>query len=421
MFKFRKSIFTAASPNTQFDDAFLAFRILLQPWSWRNKKYDTEFIDNLKSITGISYFTLIDSGRSALMAALHAIDIKQNDEVIMPSFTCVVVADAVKWAGANAIYLETNKDDFNGEYENIEKYVSQNTKAVIAQHTFGKFVDIDKLRIKLNNLGRSDIKIIEDFAHVIHENIQLKGDIGFMTFGIEKVISSVRGGAVVTNSSDLSEKVESFVTNLPEFPLVQVWKSILNPIFWTFAIPLHSVGVGRFTIGAFIRGIWRKLGFLGIMVEDSENKAIKPNWFPCKMSPALSKLGNKQLNKLESFNIHRNKISKIYFEHLGSISDDKTFDDSRIYLRFPILLNDKKAYNSVWDKARSLRVTLGNWFSKPLYGATVNDETYRKLNYNPASTPETLLKTELVLNLPTSVNISEKRATELAKEIRKIL
>jgi perosamine synthetase len=419
---FKKAIFTAASPNTQIDDVWVAKKALLMPWSWFSIKPVKQFEMQLSEYLNVDYIHTIDSGRAALNIGLKALGIGENDEVIIPSFTCVVVANAVRWTGATPVYLDTTDQDFNADYSTLADHVSDRTKIVVVQHTFGKRVDVMNVRKTLDDLGREDILILEDFAHTIHRNLGLKGDIGFLTFGIEKVMSSVRGGAVITNNEEVSRKVDQEIENLPRFPRKQLVISLLNPIFWWIAIPLHSVGVGRFTVGAFIRGIWRKLGFLGIMVEDEENRAKKPDWFPVKFPGALARLGIKQLSKLDYYNAHRKKIAGIYDKYLVGISDHKKNEnEDRVYLRYPIQLKSKEEWMQIWNLSRSLRVTLGNWFAIPLYGSTVSEDTYQELCYVPATTPTTTYKCERVLNLPTSVNISEARAEELARNISELL
>jgi dTDP-4-amino-4,6-dideoxygalactose transaminase len=418
---FRKSIFTAASPNTQFADAITAKLLLFSPWNWYNKKYDHEFVSNISSYLGIGNIHLIDSGRSALQIILRAYGISEGDKVVLPSFTCVVVANSVKYSGAIPIYLDTREEDFNASYESLGEILDEKTKAIVVQHTFGKRVEIEPIRQLLKANNREDIVIIEDFAHVIQRDLRLEGDVGFTTFGIEKVMSTVRGGAVLTNDDDVSLKIKNEIEKLPNFPRIQLIKSLLNPLFWWIAIPLHSVGFGRFTIGALIRIIWRKLGFLGIMVEGKENKAIKPDWFPAKMAPALSKLGLVQLKKLDYYNEHRKKIAEIYHNYLSEYSDSDKFDPNRLYLRYPIVFSSRKQYLDIWNLSRSLRVTLGNWFASPLYGSEVDSNTYEELCYVPETTPVTMTKCGLTLNLPTSINISEKRALELAVKIKQKL
>lgn len=418
---FRKSIFTAASPNTQLDDVLISLVALVSPWAWNNDKYNQKFAQAFSNYINIPYVSLIDSGRSALQIILKSQNIGQGSEVILPSFTCVVVANAVSYSGAKPVYLDTNKNDFNATYSRILEKVNENTKAIVVQHTFGKRVNIDEVREILRKVGRGDILIIEDFAHIIQSNINLKGDFGFTTFGIEKVMSTVRGGAIITHSKELNEFIAQSISDLPKYPTIQLIKSLLNPIFWYVAIPLHSVGYSRFTIGAFIRSIWRKMGFLGIMVESQENQAKKPDWFPAQMSPALSRLGLVQLKKLNKYNEHRLQITKIYHSYLNELSDTDLLDENRVYLRYPILLRNMEEFNKVWNLSRRLRVTLGNWFEKPLYGSTVDESTYQALCYVPAETPETMNKAGLTLNLPTSVNMGKVRARELAERIREII
>ncbi len=419
--KLKKSIFTAASPNTQLGDVLLALKVLFTPWTWALETFNIQFEESLKKILNVGHVKLVDSGRSALYVLLKSLGLKEGDEVIAPSFTCVVVANSISWTGATPVYLDSNKSDLNPDYSQLEKAINFKTRAIVVQHTFGKLVDVDAIKQKLSLIGREDIFILEDFAHLIESNIQVRGDAGFLTFGIEKVISSVRGGAIITNSDEVYFKISPFINTLPNFPFIKTFISLLNPVFWWVAIPLHSVGVGRFTIGAAIRYVWRKMGFLGIMVEKVENMAIKPDWFPAKMSPALSRLGIKQLTKLVKYNEHRSKIASIYDKYLIEYSDHADTDSNRVYLRYPVLLKNAEERLAVWNIARKERVTLGNWFAIPLYGSTVNDTTYQRLCYIPALTPNTINHCKVVLNLPTSINISEKRAEELCKAIKNVI
>src|SRR5690606_12120588 len=125
---------------------------------------------------------------------LKSLHLSKKNEIILPSFTCIVVPNAVYYAGLKPVYLDTNENDLNPNYDQLEKKITKRTKVIIIQHTFGKIVDIEKITRMLNKINRNDIYIIEDFAHTISNKVVLRGDAGFFTFGIEKVISSVRGG-----------------------------------------------------------------------------------------------------------------------------------------------------------------------------------------------------------------------------------
>jgi perosamine synthetase len=409
-------LFIASSPNTEKDDFFLALRLLFQPWKWNKSKYNKELEESLKQYLGVNYAASCDSGRTALYLTLKALGVKEGDEVITPSFTCLVVANAVRWTKATPIYLDTSKEDFNVDLESLENKVTPKTAAVVVQHTFGKKVDINRIKEILEK-KRSKAFIIEDFAHTIKRNQKLEGDVAFLTFGIEKVISSVRGGVIVTNDPIINDQIQKELNSLPSFSRKKTFICLMNPIFWFFANPLHAIGLGRYNIGVILRGFWRKLGFLGIMIEHEEHKGQKPKWFPAKMSPALSLLAINQLKKLDKFNEHRTKLASIYHEKLAEFSDEKEFDEKRVYLRYPILLKTKEERNRIWEVSKSINITLGDWYRTPLYSKLVNEETYKTNCFAPEETPVTVDKTTRVLNLPTAVNTSEKRARQLAEKI----
>jgi perosamine synthetase len=425
---FKLPIYTETSPNMQWDDIFLVTRILLQPWSWKKKKFTNKFSNELKDYFGVKSVHLNDSGRTSLNLSLKALNIGEGNEIIMPSFTCLVVANAVFWTGAKAIYIDTAEEDFNFDLSQIESKLSNKTKAILVQHTFGKKVDVNKIKeiLERNKDKFEDNKlpyIIEDWAHLLYRNQPIEGDLAFLTFGIEKMFSTIRGGAVITNDQIISDKIEIETEKLQEFPTKRTIIALLNPIFWWVDVPLHKIGYKRYTLGAAVRMIWRKLGFLGIMIEKAENRSIKPEWYPAQLSPALARLGSNQLKKLDKYNEHRNKIAAIYEAKLGFLSDsrDQKFLVPTTYIRYPILLRSEEEKSNIWEAAKAIKITLGAWYKTPLYATYVTDEAYKKLGFHFEMVPNTVKKCKTVLNLPTSINISQKRASELAEVLGKIL
>ncbi len=418
---FTLSVYTETSPNMQWDDIWMVIKTLLTPWSWKNINYSEEFRQDLAKYTGLEHIILTDSGRTALNVILKAINIKSGDEVILPSFTCLVVANAVRWTGAKPIYLDTSENDFNADFGNLDKLITSNTKAILVQHTFGKMVDVDKVRAICKFKAREDIVIIEDWAHTMKRGQELKGDVAFLTFGIEKLISTIRGGAAVTNNQQIADAVSQIVNDWRDFPIKRTIIGLLNPLFWWIDVPLHKVGYKRYTLGAAVRIIWRKLGFLGIMIEKLENKSQKPDWYPVKISPALCRLGINQLKKLDTYNRHRSELAQIYHEKLGFLSDEKEFNQNRVYLRYPILLRSEEEKSDTWETAKNLKITLGAWFKSPLYATYVTKEAFEKLCFIPANTPTTVKKCKTVLNLPTSINMPKHKAVKLVNELDRLL
>jgi dTDP-4-amino-4,6-dideoxygalactose transaminase len=417
----KKTIFTAASPNTQFDDVLVALRTFYSPWTWNSKSTLNKFATVLKSYLNIKNIEFVDSGRAALYVILQSIGINEGDEVILPSYTCVVVANSVVWSGARPIYLDSNQQDFNADYNLIRTTITPKTKALLVQHTFGKRVDVDSIRNILKNLNREDIIIIEDFAHIIQREINLKGDIGFLTFGIEKVISTVRGGAIISNEDKIISKASEIIQTLAKMSTLTIIQALFNVKFWYFVIPLHSISLGRFSLGSLLRRIWVKIGLLNILTQDSEEVGIRPKGFPTKYSPALANLGLKQLEKLDKYNSYRNTIANIYNEHLSNISDNDSNSKNRVYLRYPIKLKTQEEYNKVWELCRSQNIFLGNWFFNPLFSNHTSLKKYERLNYKREDYPRTEENCKFILNLPTNRLISKEHAMQLAIKIKEII
>src|SRR3989338_8909480 len=120
------TIFTALAPNFQKDDAWLAFKLLFQPWRWKKGADLNKFGD----------WILFDSGRTGLEAILKCAGIGAGDEVLLQAFTCVAVPNSVLWAGAKPVYVDCN-ENFTMSVEDLKKKINPRCKAIIVQHTFG--------------------------------------------------------------------------------------------------------------------------------------------------------------------------------------------------------------------------------------------------------------------------------------------
>src|SRR5205823_2123218 len=111
---------------------------------------------------GVPYAVSFGAGRMALYAILEAIDIENGDEVIIPAYTCVVVPNAIIYRGSKPLYVDISKQTFNIQSESIEKAITERTKAILLQHTFGQPCDIEAI---LAIARRHRLIVIEDCAH----------------------------------------------------------------------------------------------------------------------------------------------------------------------------------------------------------------------------------------------------------------
>ena len=101
-------------------------------------------------------------GRVALYAILKAMGVGKDDEVILPAFTCVVVANAIIYLGAKPVYVDIDLQTYNARFEDIKKAVTNKTKAIICQNTFGLSSDIEEIT---KYAKEQTIFTIEDCTH----------------------------------------------------------------------------------------------------------------------------------------------------------------------------------------------------------------------------------------------------------------
>src|SRR5258706_11649638 len=225
----KKSIVLEVSPNTEKDDAFLALRILFSWNIFRNKTAVLQLEQRLKHFFHVDYLSLFTSARGALYATLKSLDISRGDEVILQAFTCSVVADAILATGAKPVYADIN-EELTISLKDIKGKITERTKAIIVQHTFGIPSDIPALQKIVQN---KDISIIEDCAHVLGGELNQKklgtfGDAAIFSFARDKAFSSTFGGVTITKNKILGDKIRLY-RKQRSFP----------PFLWTVQQLLH--------------------------------------------------------------------------------------------------------------------------------------------------------------------------------------
>ncbi|EIX6085922.1 DegT/DnrJ/EryC1/StrS family aminotransferase [Campylobacter coli] len=120
-----------------------------------------EFEANLARYTHVQHAIGCSSGTSALYLALRALDIKQGDEVIVPSFTFIATAEMVALLGAKPVFVDINLDNFNIDFELLKNAITPKTKAIIAVSMFGQMSNLQELNAFCES---KNISLIEDGA-----------------------------------------------------------------------------------------------------------------------------------------------------------------------------------------------------------------------------------------------------------------
>jgi len=146
------------------------------------------------------------SGTAALHLTLLAMGIGSDDEVIMPSYVCTALLNAVRYVEAVPVLAEIDPLTYNIDPGDVKKRLTMRTKAIIVPHMFGLAADLDKL-LALN------VPLIEDCAQSVGGNLANKplgtfGDACIFSFYATKVITCGEGGMVICNSSKLADRIK---------------------------------------------------------------------------------------------------------------------------------------------------------------------------------------------------------------------
>lgn len=169
-----------------------------------------EFEKKLAKYVGTKYAIAFNSGTSALHSLLLAYGIKEGDEVIVPSFTFIATSNACLMVGATPVFAEIEKETCGLNPSDVEKKITQKTKAIIPVHYGGlpcKIKEIKKISDKYNLI------LIEDAAESLGAKIKLQkigtfGHAAVLSFCGPKVITTGEGGAAITDSKEIYEKLK---------------------------------------------------------------------------------------------------------------------------------------------------------------------------------------------------------------------
>jgi dTDP-4-amino-4,6-dideoxygalactose transaminase len=152
----------------------------------------------------------VSSGTAALHLALTCLGLGEGDEVILPSLTFIATANAALYVGAKPVFADiVGKEDLNISSEEIEKKITEKTKAIMVMHYGGYPCE---MKAVLRIARRHSLYVIEDAAHAPGAEVGgrkcgLVGDIGCFSFFSNKNLVTGEGGMVVTRNKTWSERV----------------------------------------------------------------------------------------------------------------------------------------------------------------------------------------------------------------------
>lgn len=283
----------------------------------KTKKFEKEFADYI----GVKHAIAVNSCTAGLHLSLEVLNLKRDDEVIVPSFTFCATANVIVHAGAKPIFADIDPVSLCIDPVSVEKLITPNTKAMMIVHYGGRPADMDRLTEIAN---KHNITIIEDAAHAVYTQYKGKligshGNLTSFSFYATKNIATAEGGMITTNDDELADKLR--------------------------VLSLHGMS----------KNAWNRYSATGSWKYDVIEAGFKYN-----MTDIQASLGLRQLAKLDKMQARRKHITQLYLDGLQGLKglvlpDMKTLNHGDVHAchLFPILI-DKEGFGRSRDEMMEL-------------------------------------------------------------------
>ena len=335
-----------------------------------------EFEQAICDYTGAKYCVAVNSATSGLHIAMLAAGVKEGDEVITSPMTFLASANCARYCGATVKFADVEKDTANIEPNEIKKQITPKTKAIVPVHFAGQSCNMEDINKTLKQVqGDQKIYIIEDAAHAIGSDYKdtkvgscRYSDMTVFSFHPVKTITTAEGGAVVTNSKELYDKLCAFRSH-----------------------GMHKDGE--------MANDWRY-----------EMRELGYNY---RMTDVQAALGISQLKRLDEFKKRRREIVDFYNKNLGiKHLVEKDFSNACFHL-YPILVEDReKFYFDARKVGLGLQVHYIPVHTQPYYQA----QGYKWGDY-----PNAEEYYKHCISLPLYPELTDEDLIEIVKRIKEIL
>lgn len=168
------------------------------------------FENEFSNYNNVKYCIGVGSGTDALIFAMRALGIGRGDEVITVSHTALATVAAIIATGATPVLIDIEENFYTMDPNKIESVITEKTKAIIPVHLYGQPCDMQPI---LAIAEKYKLKVIEDCAQATgaeyhKQKIGTFGDVGCFSFYPTKNLGGIGdGGAIITNSESVAEKV----------------------------------------------------------------------------------------------------------------------------------------------------------------------------------------------------------------------
>lgn len=193
------------------DELLSMISAILDGW-WSGGKYTFEFEKVFADFLGVKHASACNSGSSANLLAISALELERGSEVITPATTFPTTLNPILQCGLTPVFVDVELDTYNINPYLIERAISDKTKLIMIPHTLGNPCN---LKVILEICSKYNLKLIEDACDALGSKYDGKfvstfGDIGTFSFYPAHHMTTGEGGMVVTNDDELAEKIRGY-------------------------------------------------------------------------------------------------------------------------------------------------------------------------------------------------------------------
>ena len=357
------------------EDVKLISKVIKRGRDWAIGPEIDEFENDIKNYVGTDYCIALNSGTSALHATLLAYGLGNGDEIIVPSFSFISTANSVLFVNGKPKFADIEEETFGLNPDSISNVINSKTKAIIP-------MDYGGLSCKISDISevakKNHLILIEDAAECLGSTVNgskvgSQSDSAIFSFCGNKVLTTGEGGAVVTDSKKIYEKIK-LIRSHGRQDSINYFK---NP-------------------------------------SKSQYLSLGYNW---RMSSLTAALGISQLKKLDKIIKMRQKNAKQLISKLAKFKEISISDPpngyEHIYQMFTIKLNSKKIRDSLHNFLKKKRI-----FSKVYFFPIHLTDFYKKNFPNSGKfLPNTEKLSNQLLTLPLYPNMTSEEKQYLIESI----
>jgi len=355
---------------------------------------DQDLQSRLAEMHQVRHVFLLDSARVALYVLLKAYN--RPGGVLMPAYTCIVVPEAVCYAGYTPVFVDIDYHSLNLTTSNVRQVLTRDITVLLATHLFGIPCELDEFS---DILDPDRVLLVEDAAAALGAEYRSQpvgsfGNAAILSFQATKVVAGEVGGALLTNDDDLAAKVTRLLETA--VPPANGWQLLAKSF------------VRKIVTSEWLYSL-TQFGYRTLRGEEMFEIVTPQNQIPPRFlannSPFSNTLITLQMDRLNWNLNRRRKLAQIYQELLaGHPRLTHCWIPQRCspaWIQYPVFVEDKKAFYKHMQRAG---VDL-SWTYR--YSCA---DSYKKVGY-----PNAQKAAQTVVGLPTYPSLSDQQARAIAR------